>query len=187
MPQSTELILELKWDTVRRIAQEFLDTADQEKLKSDGWDIAFLKSDGSEDPDEHKMMMIDMAGMAVNNRLADIHLDLCQKRWSGARVGKDADYGFRSTLIDTPEGKREMSCFDLAPFGYEDEPYELVGIGMTARYYPTWIDWRDPHGGSGSFRLDAEAMEMIEEARAAIAEVIPEIKDAPCTAAPNFY
>lgn len=188
MPQSTELILELKWEDVTRIALEYFERTDKEEFRKQGWrdeDFEFVNSGGTEDPEEYKDMILNLAGSAVDDRLAEIHRELCAARFGEpVLVNK---YGYERLVYSTSVGPRELSSFGIQSYGYEGEGMEWVGIGMTSRYSPQWTDWREAHGGSGHFRLDAEAMEMIEEARAAIAEVIPEIKDAPCTAAPNFY
>ena len=39
---------------------------------------------------------------------------------------------------------------------------------------PVWLDWRDGSGTDGCFIVDADLLAMVEEARAAIVERVPE-------------
>lgn len=62
-----------------------------------------------------------------------------------APVKADGDY----LVTKTPMGNRKMSCWDLA---IQYDPYEVgdthatIGVALSGRYFPTLLDWRDPHG-----------------------------------------
>jgi hypothetical protein len=61
-----------------------------------------------------------------------------------------------------------------------DTDEEMVfGISLTSRYFPTFLDWKDQHGGSGCLVLfNPDTIRAIEYARSVISEVIPEITEA---------
>lgn len=52
-------------------------------------------------------------------------------------------------VVQTPLGKRQMSGWTL---GLQYDPDEVgdehatLGVGLSGRYFPTLLDWRDPHG-----------------------------------------
>lgn len=80
-----------------------------------------------------------------------------------------------------------LTPFAIESFGDEEGPRTL-GITLFSRYFPTWVDWREPHGGSGNpIILDAETLRMVELARNAIAPILPEIVDAPLAAVLVHY
>ena len=81
----------------------------------------------------------------------------------------DDQYG-RYLLTDTPLGTR---CF--RPFMFElfydisemdDTPEtSTFGVGLSARYFPTFLDWKDEHGTLYPVRFDTEMDALIRVAR----------------------
>jgi hypothetical protein len=127
--------------------------------------------------DEEHELLYDLVA-AVSDKTEDAlraaHLELIRRKFDPkATFNRD-----RYIVANTPEGRREFSTFSVGQFAMEDDESPAVGIAIADRYFPVWADWRDPHGTSGDFTFDAELLEMIEEARQAIAEVIPEVKTA---------
>lgn len=223
MPESSELIFDVGWDTVLRLARErFAMMTKEEQDAAIGTDEDFpgfpeqvrqvleSNTDPSSLADGFDAYGFDAYGFyetvdgilyPLNQQLAEIHKRLIAKHWPdtymgdigaakpGGRVprGVPADDWYNYFCAVTPAGPRAFSLFSIERYADEGSYDVNWGIGLTSRYIPAWIDWRERNGGSGSFKLNKEALAMIEEARDAIAEVLPEIKDADLVNAPNFY
>jgi len=173
MAIGTELILELDIETVHRIAGEDVQPKEDHE---DEW--------------EYLADLVMTANSKVETELQQAHLALARERFdSDAWLGQAPNTpGARYIVTETPEGKRELSPFAISTFGDEDNPHEYMGISIYSRYFPTWLDWRYEYGGSGtSIKFDAESMEMIDEARSAIGEIIPEVLDAEIVIVQQFY
>ena len=83
----------------------------------------------------------------------------------------------RHLVKDTPLGKREFATFVFEMFLDEeinDDPDQAVfGISLSGRYYPTFLDWKDPSGSLDVLILDEDSMQMVETARRYIVEKFP--------------
>jgi hypothetical protein len=198
MPQGSELIFELDYSVITRLANEALDAMSPEQLGERGYVddvLAFARSDGSEDPDEHRQMMIELAAAQVDTALAEAHLRLIQARFDPkayrCNYDQKVDTDPRENeyiTAETPEGRRKFGVCGLGGYGDEDDENGHLGISILSRYVPLWIDWRDPYGGSSSsIKFSKETLKMTEEARVAFAEVIPEIKDAEVVVVGQWY
>lgn len=81
--------------------------------------------------------------------------------------------------VQTPLGRRDMVPWKLElaydPYECGDETADAVlGVSLISRYFPTYLDWKDPHGGSGAtLYLDATNMQMIDRARGWIVHAMP--------------
>lgn len=86
-------------------------------------------------------------------------------------------------VAQTPMGVREFSPIHL--YFYFD-PYELgeeiedsiIGIAISGRYVPTFLDWRSEHGTMWNITFDNELLDMAEIARAQIVKVLPQFQRA---------
>lgn len=165
MAYGTELVFELDDATLIRLANQ---NPEHQPADSDLPD------------DEARYDLIYAAGDVVKEQLAAVHSQLLRSRFgdirrTGIRGGAGTDY----LTVTTPEGDRTFGTFTISEFGDEDER-QIAGISVWSRYVPTWADWRHPYGGSGApIRFDTELHTMIEQARTAIATVIPEVENAP--------
>lgn len=101
--------------------------------------------------------------------------------------GKPVPHGHdgRYLLVTTPAGPREFAPF-VFEYAYDpdevgDRPEDLtVGVALTGRYFPVFVDWQYSHGGSGSpIRLDRATHKFIDAATRAISDAIPEFSDLP--------
>lgn len=82
----------------------------------------------------------------------------------------------------TPLGLREMSPWRLAsfydPIELGDNPTTaLFGVAISGRYFPTFLDWRDPHGTMTSICCDPKQKDW-QIARKQIMAVLPWMKEA---------
>jgi hypothetical protein len=83
----------------------------------------------------------------------------------------------------TPLGKRDFSPFHLQ---WKFDPYELedqikdsiIGISLSGRYVPTFLDWKSTHGTISNVAINKELLDMVKIARTEIVKVIPEFADA---------
>ena len=102
---------------------------------------------------------------------------------------EENNLGFKA---NTPLGKREFSSFDLQWFF---DPYELgdtietsiIGISLSGRYVPTYLDWKDPHGGISNIAINKTLIDMVEIAKSKIVKVIPEFEKAELIIREEFY
>lgn len=96
-------------------------------------------------------------------------------------------------IVTTPLGKRTMSPWELElaydPHECGDEPQDAVfGVSLISRYFPTYLDWKEPHGGSGNtIYLDGINMLMIDQARAFIVHAMPNFSAARICIKTKFY
>ncbi len=96
----------------------------------------------------------------------------------------DKDIYHTTYAVDTPIGVRKMRSWWLVVQYDPDEMGDskddaILGISLISRYSATFIDWREPHGGSGGvICLDQETLDMVEKARAALVPVLPNFSDA---------
>src|SRR5882672_576144 len=61
----------------------------------------------------------------------------------------------RYPIINTPMGRRQMVPWHLE-LEYDaietdaDPSTAILGVSLISRYFPTFLDWHEEHGGSGS-------------------------------------
>ena len=83
----------------------------------------------------------------------------------------------------TPVGEREFSPFaidvlcDPGELGMELKD-AVLGVALSGRYFPTYLDWRDAHGTLDFCELNEATMKMIGYARLHIEHVLPVFKSA---------
>lgn len=82
----------------------------------------------------------------------------------------------------TPSGVRSFSPFSLQlyfdPDEMGDEPENAVlGVGLSGRYFPSYLDWRSEHGCIEHVVMDEQTMDMIEKAKEEITKAFPPAKD----------
>lgn len=88
-------------------------------------------------------------------------------------------------VVETPAGKWEFSPFSLgAEYGGEMEffpPDMPIGVPLSSRYYPTFLDYRDPSGALPNPLVvwDRETAKMIEVAARHIVAAVPWLANAP--------
>jgi len=114
---------------------------------------------------------------SVGSKLISIHLDLVKTHLDPNATVDQSGY----VTVNSSEfsGSVQLSPFSIEALSDEDGPV-TYGISLISRYFPTWIDWKEPHGGSGDpIILDEPTLKMAELARVALSEVIPELLTAP--------
>ena len=117
------------------------------------------------------------------------HLELIR-----AELDPEAKVVQHHVVANTSAGPRELSPFRLEYWGdngggnrwsWPDD--FCVGVPLSSRYYPTWLDWEEEHGTDGKLRLNTETVARIEAARSALAEPLPEIAGAEIASLPIVY
>jgi hypothetical protein len=89
----------------------------------------------------------------------------------------------RHVIAETPLGEREFARFTVELFYDWSEMNErpedtTFGIALSGRYFPTFLDWKDPSGTLWPVRLDQATLHQIAIARAAIEKRLPIFADA---------
>jgi hypothetical protein len=78
----------------------------------------------------------------------------------------------------TPAGEREFSPWQLEfgydPYNMEETPDQaIIGVAVSGRYFPTFLDWKDAHGGIWNFVFGPKPVQELEIARRNIIKAIP--------------
>jgi hypothetical protein len=192
MAYGNELMFVLGWPVLTRLAREYVNGPEYSStlppgVEDEAPEFVNTDYDSLEDDDEArsewKYTVSGFAGVQVDEQLRQVHLRLIRARFDpSAYLGQD-----RYILANTPRGPREFSPFSIGGAGDEDEP-PTYGISIVSRYFPVWVDWAHSSGGSHvPIVLNEPVMEMADEARSAIAEVIPEIATAPLAIVLTHY
>lgn len=142
------------------------------------------------DPDRYDEFAAQVGSLAatVGPTLQAVHLELVR-----AHIDPNASFDGRYVHARTPLGART-----LIPFALETnfDPYEIggswpddlvVGIALTARYKPTFVDWREPHGAPNVIAAAGRGAELVEAAVTAIAAAVPEFAGAQLAAVLRWY
>ena len=122
----------------------------------------------------------------INQQLQTIHLQAL--RDMGFEIREIKPKKKRSLLDDyvhakTPLGMREFAPFTLELFYDPDEMGEepeqaTLAISISGRYFPTFADWRDPHGTLWPLVFNDELRGVMEIAKRHIIKVLPQFRDA---------
>jgi hypothetical protein len=131
----------------------------------------------------------------VDGSLQDVYLQLIRRELdASATFASGSPSATRYVLAATPLGPRQLIPFRLQLVGdYETESNDdwtedfCVGVPLSSRYYPTWLDWEDEHGTDGTLRINIETLRRIELARAALLRTLPEFADAELVSKTLFY
>lgn len=130
---------------------------------------------------------------ALDPEIRRVHKELLERRFGSSQEHPDRSRLGDYLVSDTPAGLREFASMGLGLYGDSGElgevwPDDFVwGVSLASRYFPVWLDWQDPHGTSGDLRLTSEVLAMVEEARAALMEVVPELERADFMTKVTFY
>lgn len=115
-----------------------------------------------------------------NKALQEAHAAACAEM--GWELIKPMDHLY--ITYELPFGKQELApfaleyCYDREEMG-DDEEDAVFGVAVTGRYRPTFVDWREPHGGSGNaVVLDTRTLTEMEIAKKHIVAALPEFADA---------
>jgi hypothetical protein len=133
----------------------------------------------------------------VATRLAEVDalLSEAQKElfaavgWTRKGVSKGSGY----EVWETPLGLREFSAFSLClhldEHECEEDPEEdgVLGVGLSSRYFPVFLDWADPSGALYTLKLDDEFKRLTDLAREKIAERLPAFAEAGLVVKPVWY
>lgn len=178
MADGPELLFVLERDTVRDYALRYLDTEKgAETLKEYPDNREFIATGYDEDPGEWDQVACDYVDELIGDRLTDAYLRLLESRFTDVTLTPGAHCDFYKAT--TPVGRHEFAPFHVGYFSAEDGPV-TYGISLWGRYFPTWLDWRFPTGGSWEpLIFDNETTLMVDQARTEIARIIPEINAAP--------
>jgi hypothetical protein len=135
MPMDKELWLGVREDAARLVANTLLGE-DWKTMKSFQ---AALESGYAKD-----MPLGEKFFAPCNQKLNGCYLEALQAL--GLTPKRSNANGY--VITDTPSGRREMAGWSL---GFQYDPNEVgappvLGIGLTGRYFPTLLDWRDQHG-----------------------------------------
>lgn len=176
MAYGTELALGIDFDRARPILtrEGIVDVAGIETR--DGWEDA-----------------LDAANQKLAGRLLEVHRQVLADRFGHAEV--TAANGGSPLIVTTVDGRRqEVWPFqfgyvgDVGEFGHSWPQMYRVGVSLVTRYWPTWLDVHHRHGGSGlPVILDAATMQLVDQARDALATVIPELADGVLVVSPQWY
>lgn len=100
----------------------------------------------------------------------------------------ESPYGFYQVERDTEQ--RRMSSWSLNLHWNEEwdekEEHGFISVNLSARYYPCFTDWKDPHGAAPII-LDKETNRMIEIATENISAVLPVFKEADLIVVEKHY
>lgn len=109
----------------------------------------------------------------VQQKVHEIMQSVFEKSTNSTFLSIEGSY-LKHHVFDTPLGKREM----IFNFGYKSRNFEggylqnqdLIGIEISGRYYPNFIDWHSEHGGfDDSGLLDiTDRLKMIDELKEAL-------------------
>jgi len=95
-------------------------------------------------------------------------------------------------VADTPCGRREFQPFvftlfyDVSEMGDTPET-STFGVGLSARYRPTFLDWKGKSGTLYPVRFDPEMLRMIQIARQHIEKAFPIFATAMITVVERHY
>lgn len=138
-----------------------------------------LKLDLDTSRESHEYLMPDEAKAMVNQKLKEIHL-LCLKEL-GFKVNKNPKS--RYVNVETPLGEREFASFtielllDPHEMG-EDINCAVFGVSISGRYFPTFADWKSPHGTLYPLSFNEDIKKCMEISAKHISEEFPIFKEA---------
>lgn len=147
-------------------------------------DIKVFINEGEIEPEDTYKQINERLQKAWHDAIVDIGLEIIRETTLNRHI---------SFLIKTPVGEREMVPWSLElqydPHECGDEPEDaILGVSLISRYYPTYLDWREEHGGSGLvISLDANTLWAIERAKFHIKNVYPIFGKADIHAKEIFY
>lgn len=123
---------------------------------------------------------VDLAAERLGAPLATVHARLVRARFDPAAFASDIHGapGRGYLTARTPAGRRTFAPFRLCEFGRPGGAAPVAGVPLCGGYLPTWVDWRHEAGASAVLALREDTLAMIDEARRALAAVIPQIADA---------
>lgn len=131
--------------------------------------------------------LLDSVDLDIQRALATAHRMMLTSRLGDVALDRTSFAG--GLWVSTPTWRRRFTPASLAAFGSEGELDRILGVALTSRYAPRWLDWQHEHGGSGEdIDVDTpQARQMIREARKAFAAVVPALEQAPLTVVAQFY
>lgn len=151
-----------------------------------GWRLEeFFKIQGlsveeGEDGDERELIGEKIQMLYPRDTLMQAQIDALKE--SGICIGSaqrvSSSGGIRYFKCQTPRGEREFSGWSVEIQGDDDEMgYEypkdfLVGISISARYYPSYLDWEDEHGTLSVVCLD-DIKSLVDIAKKHLAKIDP--------------
>lgn len=96
------------------------------------------------------------------------------------------------TAFDTPLGRREFAPFELEfsfdPDEMGEEPkHAILGVPLSGRYTPTFLDWKNVDGTLHPVVFDTEMIRNIRIAREEILVAAPFMKAAPIIVIERHY
>lgn len=92
----------------------------------------------------------------------------------------------------TPAGEREFSPWQLQ-FSYdpgemcETPDQAIIGVAISGRYFPTFLDWKDSSGGIWNFVFGPRPVQELEIARRNIIKALPVFENADWIVRENHY
>lgn len=182
MAYGMEVIFVLPTDALKRLVKEWGETPKGKELygKAKPEDREFYWGPAPDDENDYlewAYEAISAANDMVVEQLQQAQLELIREQFDPTAELKHS-HGFPSIHANTPAGRREFSTFSIGLHGDEEGP-QTMGISISSRYFPKWLDWRFEYGGSNDpVYFDAPTLEMMGKAKAALGAVIPELLDA---------
>jgi hypothetical protein len=124
----------------------------------------------------------------INEALVKAHYEAClEMGWILKKVGKYPEY----PVYETPKGLREFSPFNLevhfdhSEMGEKPE-HAVIGVSVSGRYFPTFVDWENKHGTIYNIICDPNQL-IWQVAKKHICAVLPCFKNAQWIIKEKFY
>ena len=89
----------------------------------------------------------------IDEKFRAIHHQCClDMGWTPLKKKKPRFKNDDYPIYETSKGPREFAPFRLELFYDpgemgEDPEHAILGVALSGRYFPTFLDWKDPHGG----------------------------------------
>lgn len=129
---------------------------------------------------EHDDLDLDLNG--ILEPIFDRHAPQLAQAWHAACLEMGWKFlnqeSQNSYLYETPLGQRELIpfCFELFydRSEFEDTPEQaILGIALSGRYFPTFLDWDDRHGGLYNYSIGPKLPKEMEIAIKHINKAFP--------------
>ncbi len=161
-------------------------------LKTLGIDCPPFPSRDGDDFDEWvEDLENNLMGLPLQEKLKQLHKEsLAKLGFTDLKPGRGLSNGYLEGI--TPLGKREFEPFELRfhwdPHEMNEEPeHALLGVALSGRYVPTYLDWRDPNGTLWPVIFNEEMLRDIHIVRFQLDHLIPILVGVPIVVVEMHY